>query len=142
MSNVPRDFYDENMSIDAKWFQLTDRKKDSNRYVARHLRLKMHFLTALGHERIHQDTIDEMFNLLAPIEHHRWMSEKLVFGFRRGSLADKKKKKILKDILKIHDQIIPYNELTHGEQVKDMDMFYLIPLLNQIQSSSKERTSS
>lgn len=135
--NLPKKTYYEKFSINSKWFELTDRKKDSNRYVARHLKLKMHFLNSLGHEEVSIDTIEELFHLLAPIEHARWMSEKLVFGFRFGSLEDKNLKKILKDILKVHDQIMPYNELTHAEQSKDMDMFYLIPLLTQIQKIIK-----
>ena len=140
LCGVPQDFYYTHLSIDKKWFGLTDRKKDSNRYVARHLKLKMHFLKAMGYDRIDYDTIQELFHILAPIEHQRWLSEKLVFGFCYGSLADKKRKKELKDVLKIHDQIIPYTQLTHEEQSKDMDMFFLIPLMNQIFSIQKDKS--
>lgn len=123
--------------INAQWNNLTDRKKESNRYVARHLDVKVYILKKLGLKTFSNDEIKEHFKYLAPIEHNRWSAEKFAFDFAYGVLptSDKNLKKILKDTLKIHDQLIPYNELDDSNKDKDLDMFFLLPLLQKIKDN-------
>lgn len=120
--------------IQAAWDRLPDIKQDSNRYVARHIPVKVNFLKKMGQNDLQKQDIEKYFKLLAPIEHKRWMSEKLVYKFRYGAFPekDKKLKSLLKDTLKIHDQIIPYNDLDKEMEDKDFNMFLLIPVLEQI----------
>ena len=77
---------------------------------------------------------------LAPIEHDRWTAEKLAFDFTYGSLpgTDKNLKKILKDTLKVHDQLVPFAKLDETNKEKDLDMFFLLPLLQKIKENVKE----
>jgi hypothetical protein len=40
-------------------------------------------------------------------------------------------------MLKIHDQLIPYEKLTEGEKEKDLNLFLLMPLLFALKQPSK-----
>jgi hypothetical protein len=126
------------LGINALWRNLTDRKKESNRYVARHLEVKFHVLKKLGLKNLTRDDIKPYVKQLAPIEHNRWMAEKLSFDFTFGDLpsGDKNLRKILKDTLKVHDQLVPFNRLDDTNREKDLDMFYLLPLLQKIKEST------
>ncbi len=131
--NRPIENLASTMGVDAVWGTLTDRLKDSNRYVARHLAVKTHFLTKMGHKNFGREVIERYFKVLAPVEHKRWCSEKMVFKFRFGEFpSDGKLKKVLKNNLKIHNQLIPYEDLTEEEEDKDFNMFLLMPILQQI----------
>lgn len=130
--------------IDERWNALGDLKQDSNRYVARHLEIKVDFLRKMGYDRdIDRAVIEKYYKALAPIEHKRWESEKLSFKFRYGPFPkDKKLKKLLKDSLKIHDQIIPYEHLTKEMEDKDFNMFLLITVLKKVKDIVTERMDS
>jgi len=43
---------------------------------------------------------------------------------------------LLKEIVKIHNQLIPYENLTQEEKDKDLNLFLLIPLLKGLQNTS------
>lgn len=116
--------------VDTKWNQLSDIKQDSNRYVARHLEVKVNFLQRVGHTDFTKEVIEGYLKVLAPIEHKRWNSEKLSFKFRYGAFPkDKHLRKMLKETLKIHDQIITYEALDKEMEDKDLNMFLLIPVM-------------
>jgi hypothetical protein len=120
-------------SIEARWHSLSDQKQDSNRYVARHLGVKVNFIQKMGHDHLNKSIISKYFKIFAPVEHRRWCSEKLSYKFRYGPFPeDNKTKKLLKDTLKIHDQIIPYGSLSKEMEDKDFNMFLLIPVLQKI----------
>lgn len=119
--------------IEARWHALSDQKQDSNRFVARHLGVKVNFIQKMGHDHLDRDIISKYFKIFAPVEHRRWCSEKLSYKFRYGPFpSDNKEKKLLKDTLKIHDQIIPYEDLSQEMEDKDFNMFLLIPVLQKI----------
>jgi voltage-gated potassium channel Kch len=116
--------------INAKWNMLSDIKQDSNRYVARHLEVKVNFLERMGHNDFTKEVIEGYLKVFAPIEHKRWNSEKQSFKFRYGKFPkDKPKRNLLKEMLKIHDQIIPYDHLDKEMEDKDLNMFLLIPVM-------------
>ncbi len=121
------------LSIEKRWNILTHRKKDSNRYAARQLNLKFSTLKRIGCDPLTNDNIVRYYGRLAPMEHKRWSGEKMVFNYKYGILVDDKNDRyILKDILKIHNQLIPYEQLTEIEKEKDLNLFLLLPLLSQI----------
>jgi hypothetical protein len=116
--------------INVKWNVLSDIKQDSNRYVARHLEVKVNFLESMGHNDFTKEVIESYLKVFAPIEHKRWNSEKQSFKFRYGKFPkEKPKRNLLKEMLKIHDQIIPYDHLDKEMEDKDLNMFLLIPVM-------------
>ncbi len=122
-----------NFSIENRWNSLEDLKQESNRYVARHLKVKVDFLKKMQHNNLERETIEKYFKVFAPIEHKRWCAEKMVFRFRFGDFPpDNKTKKLLKDRLKIHDQLIDYEILTKEMEDKDFNMFLLITVMQGI----------
>ena len=127
-------------SINRLWSRLTDRKKESNRYVARHISVKTHVLKKIGVKDFSSDEINLYVKQIAPIEHNRWTAEKLAFDFSFGKLPlnDKNLKNILKDTLKVHDQLLPFNQLDEINKEKDIDMFYLLKLLQKIKDNIKD----
>jgi hypothetical protein len=127
-------------SINHLWSKLTDRKKESNRYVARHISVKTHVLKKIGVKDFSSDEINLYIKQIAPIEHNRWTAEKLAFDFSFGKLPlnDKNLKSIIKDTLKVHDQLLPFNQLDEINKEKDIDMFYLLKLLQKIKDNIKD----
>lgn len=120
--------------INERWDALTERKKDSNRYVVRHMSNKLHYLRVNGITDISPASLEKQFHVLAPLEHKRWSAEKYASGFVSGALpGDKVLKSLLKDTLKIHDQLTDFSKLQPEEQKKDMNLFHLLPLLVSVQ---------
>jgi hypothetical protein len=129
--------------IHSKWNQLSDIKQDSNRYVARHLDVKVNFLSRMGHTDFTKEVIESYLKVFAPIEHKRWNSEKQAFKFRYGKFPkDKKQRNLLKEMLKIHDQIIPYDHLDKEMEDKDLNMFLLIPVMQSAKNAVQNRINS
>jgi hypothetical protein len=123
--------------IEQRWESVTERAKESNRYVARHLPSKLMILEDLGVKEINQENIEFHLDRLAPLEHNRWSSEKIMAGFNFGELPvnDKKIKSILKNTLKIHDQLKRFDMLDDVNKDKDMDIFLIIPLLIKVKEN-------
>jgi hypothetical protein len=125
------------LSVEKRWNILTHRKKDSNRYAARQLSSKFSSLKRIGCEPLTVENITHFYARLAPMEHKRWSAEKMVFNYKYGPLvSDKADRYVLKDVLKIHDQLIPYDKLTEIEKEKDLNLFLLMPLLSRIYKSN------
>jgi hypothetical protein len=132
----------DTFGIHSKWNQLSDIKQDSNRYVARHLEVKVNFLSRMGHTDFTKEVIESYLKVFAPIEHKRWNSEKQAFKFRYGKFPkDKKQRNLLKEMLKIHDQIIPYHHLDKEMEDKDLNMFLLIPVMQSAKEAVQQKNS-
>ena len=123
--------------IEERWDAVSERGKESNRYVARHLPSKILILEKIGVKEINKENIEFHLSKLAPIEHNRWSAEKIMAGFNYGELPlhDKKIKSILKNTLKIHDQLKRYDLLDEKNKDKDMDIFLIIPLLVKVKNN-------
>ncbi len=136
--NKPIEQLRKTFSINARWDSLSDLKQDSNRYVARHLQIKVAFLEKMGHDisQLDRSMVEPYFKVFSPIEHKRWCSEKLCFKFKNGPFPENngKLKELLKDMLKTHDQLIRYNALDKEMEDKDFNMFLLIPVLQKMKS--------
>lgn len=132
-TNISYDELYKHFSIEKHWHQLSYRKKDSNRYAARQVAMKVHAFKYLGCWPMNRENITKFFPRLAPIEHTRWSAEKMVFNFKYGPFpADKTEKLLLKEVLKIHDQLVPYEKLSDHDQEKDLNIFLMVPILNMI----------
>jgi hypothetical protein len=123
--------------IEERWNNVSERNKESNRYVARHLPVKLSILKTLGITEFTEDALKKYMDVLSPIEHNRWSAEKLVADFSFGELPanDPGLKKILRDTLKIHDQLKRFDQLDNLNKEKDIDMFLLISLLVEIKNN-------
>ena len=123
--------------IDEIWDNVSERNKESNRYVVRHLPSKILILEKLGIKEVNRENIEFHLNKLATIEHNRWSAEKIMAGFNFGELPlyDKKVKEILKNTLKIHDQLKRFDLLDESNKDKDMDIFLIIPLLVKVKDN-------
>jgi len=127
----------EKLSIQRTWNAISKRKKESNRYAARHIKVKLHVFKSIGMTQINSESITKHYPVLAKLEHSRWSSEKMVLNFKYGPFPKKAEERyLLKEILKIHDQLIPYESLTQAEKDKDLNLFLLIPLLKGLQNTS------
>ncbi len=135
-TGIPADQLYRQNSIKKNWNLLNNRKKDSNRYAARHMQVKMFIMNEIGCTPVNRENIVKFYPKLATVEHSRWSGEKMVFNYKYGPFSkDKKEKYILKEVLKIHDQLIPYDKLTQGEKDKDLNLFLLLPLLDVLKRS-------
>jgi Trk K+ transport system NAD-binding subunit len=130
------DLFDR-LSIKRNWNALSKRKKESNRYAARHIKVKLHVFSSIGMTQINSESIIKHYPVLAKLEHSRWSAEKMVLNFKYGPFpAVAEERNLLKEIVKIHNQLIPYENLTQEEKDKDLNLFLLIPLLKGLQNTS------
>jgi voltage-gated potassium channel Kch len=121
-----------NLSL-VVWRELTEDLKDSNRWQADHLSVK---LRAIGFESDGMAALDratgnpELLERLAEMEHRRWSAALLMDGWRYAPGA--------KDPLrKTHRCLVPYDELSDNEKAKDDTMIRNI--MNLVASPAWER---
>ena len=125
--------------IKKRWDSLSYHKKSANRYAARHLAVKISIMKNIGCYPLNHENILNAFPVIAPIEHKRWSAEKMVLNYRYGVFPqDRKAKEIAKEILKIHDQLIPYDKLDDENKEKDLNIFLLMPLLSSLKVEIKK----
>lgn len=117
--------------IEEHWRSITERSRESNRYVARDVASKAAELKKAGVHKFDAEIITDYAHLLSASIHKRWAAEKQNANFIYGKLdqRDPKFKKILKSQLKVHDLLLPYEELPEFEKGKDVEMLKLLPLL-------------
>ena len=99
--------------------------------------VKIATLKQLNITEITLEKLRSKMTALAPIEHNRWSAEKLIAGFSYGRLPknDNGLKKIIKNTLKIHDQLSKIEALDDLNQEKDIELFLIIPLLQKIKDN-------
>ncbi len=113
-----------------EWNQLSDREKEFNRRSARHLKIKMNLMGYEISDDLSMPILElpqfspEQKRMMARLEHKRWNSEKYLDGFIPGQLPeDKKKKRVYKNIFRIHPDIRPFEELNENDIAKDENTF-------------------
>lgn len=141
----------EDGELAAPWFANQYAFQQSNMYAANSISFKLRGVSIGIEEKLTDKDID----LLAKLEHNRWNIERLLNGFKPYKLAerlafkailkadDAKTKKTLeatlgenKNILFIHKDIAPYEELLDGS--KDYDK----AIVKNIQSVLKDNSSA
>jgi len=113
----------ENPSM-VPWEELPEHLKDSNREIAANIRTK---IDAIGCDIIATSDWDvqpfkfsaEELELMATMEHKRWLEEKLREGWRYGPSRD--------DSTKIHPSLVPWSELSEAEKDKDRNPVRALP---------------
>ena len=109
------------------WDELPEEYKTSNRFQADHIIEKLHVMSCAVIRMIDWDEplfdISPLVEMLAEMEHQRWMDEKIAAGWRYGPVRD--------DRLghKRHPSIIAYQDLSESEKEKDRNPIRLIPAL-------------
>ncbi|MFC1875220.1 NAD-binding protein [Chloroflexota bacterium] len=106
------------------WEELPESLKESNRAQAEHIRVK---LETIGCDiAMSTDWDAPLFEfspkeveLLAEMEHERWVDERLRKGWKYGPTKD--------DKVKIHPCLAPWNELPDDEKDKDRDAVRHLP---------------
>lgn len=121
-------------TMQEEWDKLKDAQKDSNRFPARHLNIKLRFANAEmtdsdGGEEFNFNNMDaETWDKIARMEHNRWVAEKLINGYvLTNTLPDRKLASFLNTTLKVHQDLIPYDDLPTDTQEYDKFTFKMAP---------------
>ena len=72
----------------ADWPQLSEVFRQSNRGAAIHALMKHSVLKSLGINLETDEVSDDIAEVLAEMEHYRWLSERLLAGWRYGLVKD------------------------------------------------------
>jgi hypothetical protein len=126
-------------TMQEEWDKLKDAQKDSNRLPARHLNIKLRFINAEMTDRedgevIRFDTIeDSVWDKIARMEHNRWNAEKFINGYvLTAPVGDRKMASFLNSNLKVHQDLVPFDELTPEVQQYDTFTFRMAPVIAQL----------
>ncbi len=116
--------------------ELSEEEKEQNRRNVRDIVNKLSIAgylmrPARSHERVINFPEDSL-NLLAQMEHERWMEAKLAAGWRHARKTDKPKK--------LHKDLVPWAELTKADKDKDYDLVRGIPRVLAKAGFAVERT--
>jgi len=116
------------------WKELNEDMKDANRWQADHLSIKLRAIGCDGDDLSPLDKAErnpEVFERLSEMEHRRWMAERLMDGWRYGTERDNSRK--------IHNLIVPYEQLSDAEKNKDKDMVQNIRNLVKSEGWKKQK---
>jgi hypothetical protein len=121
----------ENNASLVNWSELPEHKKRANRHAAAHIDVKLRIgnciassLDAAAPEvAFPPDT--PMLELLAQLEHRRWMADKHLAGYSYGELRDEDRM--------LHPDLIPWEQLPEDDREKDRDNIRQIPNLLRLQ---------
>lgn len=113
----------ENPSM-VPWEELPEYLRDSNRGAAEHIRTKLDAvgcdITITGDWDVQPfEFSSEELELMARMEHERWVEEKLREGWRYGPTRD--------DARKTHPSLVPWSELSEEEKDKDRNPVRALP---------------
>lgn len=112
---------------DGIMLAIHDKEKDSNRYPALHMDIKLRYLKVrmvpmkdVGEPVDISNLPQDKKLVLAKMEHNRWMAEKILVGFAATEvIPDKDLQKALYTNLRLHIDIRPWEELSESDRKKD-----------------------
>jgi hypothetical protein len=113
------------------WSELPAHKKKANQHAAAHMDVKLRIANcvALDLDANEPETVfppdDLMMELLAQLEHRRWMADKYLAGYSYGEVRDEDRM--------LHPDLIPWEDLTEADKEKDRDNIRQIPHLLKLQ---------
>ena len=130
---------DDNASL-ISWSDLPAHKKKANQHAAAHIDVKLRLMgcTAYGMEAAAPEVPfpqdDHDLELLAQLEHRRWMADKHLAGYSYGKERDE-------DHM-LHPDLIPWEDLSEADKEKDRDNIRQIPRLLRLQHQKVCRLAS
>jgi hypothetical protein len=105
--------------------QLSDDKKEANRAQARHIAYKLSrvgcAVVPLAGEEPAFELRDDEVEMLAELEHERWMAEREAAGWDYHSVRD--------DRARRHDRLVAWSKLSEDERDKDRQAVQALPAL-------------
>ena len=111
----------------APWSALPAHKKKANQHAAAHMDVKLRIANcaAFAADSPEPEAAfppdDLMMELLAQLEHRRWMADKYLAGYSYGEVRDEDRM--------LHPDLVPWKELTEADKEKDRDNIRQIPHL-------------
>lgn len=116
------------------WNNISEGEKNDNRYAARFLAIKLDYLGLsildFNDKRKHANLKDiKDIDLLARLEHKRWYVSKILSGFDSiGSDYPKETLSFIKSHMRLHNLLVPFEELSNEELYKDSMGLIDIPI--------------
>ncbi|MCZ6830961.1 MAG: RyR domain-containing protein [Gammaproteobacteria bacterium] len=113
------------------WSELPAHKKKANQHAAAHMNVKLRSSGCVAlDENNSRAEIDfppdsETLEVLAQLEHRRWMADKHLAGYSYGEQRDEDRM--------LHPDLIPWEQLTEADKEKDRDNIRQIPELLHLQ---------
>ena len=113
------------------WSDLPVHKKKANQHAAAHMDVKLRIANCVAtsidadEPPAHFPPDDLMMELLAQLEHRRWMADKYLAGYSFGETRDEDRM--------LHPDLIPWEELTEEDKEKDRANIRQIPQLLKLQ---------
>jgi hypothetical protein len=113
------------------WSELPAYKKKANQHAAAHMGVKLRIANciACSQDYWEAETVfppdDLMMELLAQLEHRRWMADKHLAGYSFGEVRDEDRR--------LHPDLIPWEQLSASDKEKDRENIRQIPSLLELQ---------
>ena len=113
------------------WSELPVHKKKANQHAAAHVDVKLRIANCVARaiDAPEPEVVfppdDLMMELLAQLEHRRWMADKHLAGYSYGEKRDEDRM--------LHPDLIPWEQLTEADKEKDRDNIRQIPHLLKLQ---------
>ena len=107
-----------------EWLKIAQTDKWSNRFQADIFHTYIELWNR--HKNLSAAEFIQWQEILAEMEHRRWIAERTVYGFRKTEGDEKKDK-----VLKLHPDIIPYDDLDEDTKNYDRNIVNTAPLLVQ-----------
>lgn len=121
----------DNASV-IRWSDLPAHKKKANQHAAAHLDVKLRIAgcvaygEAAAEPEVSFPPDDDVLELLAQLEHRRWMTDKYLAGYSYGSERDEDRM--------LHPDLVPWESLSEADKEKDRDNIRQIPKLLKLQN--------
>ena len=106
------------------WYLLTENERCNNRYQIDMYRSTFAYLKRQSISIGHILTDEKQIELLAEVEHRRWIADKSLYGYRQ-----KNREELRVDDVKIHNCIEDYDKLSRVDQLKDHAIVISAPVL-------------
>jgi voltage-gated potassium channel Kch len=119
--------------LDAIWESDKENYRESNRQAADHATIKLSLMNRLPnvlpqtYEALIACWTEEELNLLGEVEHRRWCAEKLLLGWLPMATSDWKTHKDHYQKQKLHQHLVPFDELAVSEKNKDFTQVLGLP---------------
>jgi len=113
------------------WSELPGHKKKANQRAAAHIDVKLRICGCVAYAQeasaaeVQYPPDDHALQLLAQLEHRRWMADKHLAGYSYGPKRDEDQM--------LHPDLIPWEQLTEADKEKDRDNIRRIPALLKLQ---------